>query len=95
MRNAETILSIILDRGYRGLPLNNVYRQLFNPNLYLYGYSRIYKNDGAMTQGVTKETADGMSIKKIENLIEEIRYERFRWTPVRGRTSKSVMRVNL
>ena len=83
MRNAETILSVIRNRGYRGLPLNDVYRQLFNPNLYLYGYSRIYKNDGAMTQGVTKETADGMSIKKIENLIEEIRYERFRWTPVR------------
>jgi group II intron reverse transcriptase/maturase len=36
-----------------------------------------------MTQGVTSETVDGMSIKKIENLIEDIRYERFRWTPVR------------
>ncbi len=83
MRNAETILSVIRDRGDRGLPLGDVYRQLFNSNLYLLAYSRIYKNDGAMTQGVTPETADGMSIKKIENLIENIRYERFRWTPVR------------
>lgn len=83
MRNAETILSVIRDRGDYGSPLNDVYRQLFNPNLYLLAYSRIYKNDGAMTQGVTKETADGMSIKKIENLIEDIRYERFRWTPAR------------
>lgn len=86
MRNAETVLSVIRDRGDRGLPLDDVYRQLFNPNLYLKAYSRIYQNDGAMTLGVTPETADGMSIKKIENLIEEIRYERFRWTPVR-RTS--------
>lgn len=31
MRNAETILSVIRDRGYRGLPLNNVYRQLLIP----------------------------------------------------------------
>ncbi len=83
MRNAETVLSVIRDRGYRGLPLDDIYRQLFNPNLYLLAYSRIYKNDGAMTQGVTSETVDGMSIKKIENLIEDIRYERFRWTPVR------------
>ena len=83
MRNAETILSVIRDRGYRGLPLDDVYRQLFNPNLYLLAYSRIYKNDGAMTQGVTSETVDGMSIKKIEDLIEDIRYERFQWTPVR------------
>ncbi len=83
MRNAETVLSVIRDRGYRGLPVDDVYRQLFNPNLYLLAYSRISKNDGAMTPGITSETADGMSIKKIENLIESIRYERFRWTPVR------------
>ncbi|BAZ14164.1 RNA-directed DNA polymerase (plasmid) [Calothrix sp. NIES-4071] len=83
MRNAETVLSVIRDRGYRGLPLDDIYRQLFNPNLYLLAYSRIYKNDGAMTQGVTSETVDGMSIKKIEDLIEDIRYERFQWTPVR------------
>jgi group II intron reverse transcriptase/maturase len=36
-----------------------------------------------MTRGTTDETVDGMSQVKIERLIEEIRYERFRWTPVR------------
>ncbi len=83
MRNAETVLNVIRDRGYRELPLDDVYRQLFNPNLYLLAYSRIYKNNGAMTPGGTEETVDGMSRKKIESLIEDIRYERFRWTPVR------------
>jgi hypothetical protein len=84
MRSAETVLQVIRDRGKRGLLLEeDVYRQLFNPNLYLLAYSRIYKNDGALTQGVTKETADGMSMKKIETIIEQLRYERFRWTPVR------------
>jgi group II intron reverse transcriptase/maturase len=61
----------------------DVYRQLYNPNLYLLAYSRISKNDGALTPGITKETADGMSMKKIEAIIEQLRYERFRWTPVR------------
>ena len=84
MRSAETVLQVIRDRGKRGLLLEeDVYRQLFNPHLYLLAYSRIYKNDGALTQGVTKETADGMSMKKIATIIEQLRYERFRWTPVR------------
>src|SRR5437899_972962 len=68
MRSAETALQVIRDRGKRGLLLEeDVYRQLFNPNLYLLAYSRMYKNDGALTQGVTKETADGTSMKKIED----------------------------
>jgi len=84
MRTAETALQVIRDRGKRGLLLEeDVYRQLFNPNLYLLAYSRMYKNDGALTPGVTGETADGMSMKKIETIIEQLRYERFRWTPVR------------
>jgi retron-type reverse transcriptase len=84
MRSAETVLQVIRDRGKRGLLLEeDVYRQLYNPSLYLLAYSRIYKNDGALTQGVTEETADGMSMKKIEAIIEQLRYERFRWTPVR------------
>ncbi|GET38415.1 hypothetical protein MiSe_31730 [Microseira wollei NIES-4236] len=34
MRDAETVLNVILDRGQRGLPLGkDVKRQLFNPNL--------------------------------------------------------------
>ena len=83
MRDAETVLGIIQKRGKRQLPIKDVYRQMFNPDLYLRAYSRIYRNTGATTKGVTEETVDGMSMKKIRRIIEEIRYERFRWTPVR------------
>lgn len=83
MRNAETVLGIIHDRGNRGLPLGDVYRQLFNPTLYLLAYGRIYKNAGAMTPGATTETVDGMSMAKIEAIIDALRHERYRWTPVR------------
>ena len=41
MRSAETILGIIRNRGTRGLPVNDLYRQLWNPNLYLMAYGRI------------------------------------------------------
>jgi hypothetical protein len=83
MRDAETVLGIIQDRGKRGLILEDVYRQLFNPSLYLRAYGRIYRNDGAMTPGATAETVDGMSQEKIAAIIEQIRSECYRWTPVR------------
>ena len=83
MRDAETILGIIRERGRRGLPLLDVYRQLFQPSLYLRAYGRISRNKGAMTTGTTPETVDGMSLAKIEKLIDAVRHERYRWTPVR------------
>ena len=86
MRTAKTILELIGKRGEKGLPLERVYKLLFNKNLYLQAYGKIYRNKGAMTHGVTDETADGMSLAKIDAIIEALRYERYQWLPVR-RTS--------
>ena len=83
MRNAETVLNVIRERGERGLPLENIYRLLYNRELYLRAYGHIYSNQGATTEGATAETMDGMSLAKIDRIIEALRYERFRWTPVR------------
>ena len=83
MRNAETVLSIIRERGERRQPVERVYRHLFNRELYLLAYSKLYANDGAMTPGVTAETVDGMSLSKIDAIIEALRFERYHWTPVR------------
>src|SRR5262245_30697424 len=83
MRNAATVLGIIRERGKQGLPLEDVYRQLYNPDLYLHAYDKIRRNDGAMTKGTTPETVDGMSLDKINRLIDDVRHERYRWTPVR------------
>ena len=83
MRKAETILNIVRDRGQRGLPLTGLYRLLYQRDLYLRAYGRLYANRGAMTPGVTAETVDGMSLAKIDTIIEALRFERYRWTPVR------------
>jgi group II intron reverse transcriptase/maturase len=83
MQTANTILTVIRKRGERGLHLERVYRSLFNPQLFLTAYGNLYSNQGAMTKGTTPETVDGMSLAKINSIIEEIRHERFRWTPVR------------
>ena len=83
MRDAETVLGIIRERGRRGLPLERVYRLLFNRDLFLRAYGRIARNRGALTPGATDETVDGMSLAKIDGIIDDLRHERYRWTPVR------------
>ncbi|WTA33973.1 reverse transcriptase/maturase family protein [Streptomyces sp. NBC_00846] len=83
MQSAETVLSILRDRGRRGLPCNEMFRQLFNPQMYLMAYGRLYSNHGAMTPGADGETADGMSLAKIERIIDALRHERFRFKPVK------------
>jgi len=83
MQTANTLLNIIHERGKGGLPLDGpseghlrVYRHLFNRELYLMAYGRIYRNAGAMTHGSTPETVEGgplrgygMSLVKIEAII--------------------------
>ncbi|MFD4977648.1 reverse transcriptase/maturase family protein, partial [Streptomyces sp. NPDC058424] len=83
MQSAETVLGVLRERGRRGLPCNELYRQLFNPQLYLLAYGRLYSNKGAMTPGVSGETVDGMSLGKIEHVIDALRHERYRWSPAR------------
>ncbi|MGB8386042.1 MAG: reverse transcriptase domain-containing protein [Dermatophilaceae bacterium] len=63
--------------------MNELYRQLFNPQLYLLAYGRLYSNHGAMTPGVDGETVDGMSLTKIGRIIDALRHERYRFAPVR------------
>lgn len=83
MRNAATVLGVIRERGKQHLPLERLYRQLFNPELFLLAYGRIYSNTGSMTPGVTAETVDGMSLAKIETIINALRGERYRWRPAK------------
>ena len=73
----------IQERGRNGLHLEDVYRRLFNPDLDLRAYGLMLRNAEALTKGITDDIVDGMSLGKIKTLIEEIRYERYRWTPVR------------
>jgi group II intron reverse transcriptase/maturase len=84
MQDADTYLELIRERGRKGLPLaRDVYKHLLEQKLYLKAYGKIYRNAGATTHGVSEETVDGMSMEKIATIIEALRFERYRWTPVR------------
>jgi len=83
MQDTNVYLGLLRERGSKGLPLQRVYRQLFNPKLYLTAYGKIYRNAGAMTPGATDETVDGMSLDKINTIIAAVRKERYQWQPAR------------
>jgi retron-type reverse transcriptase len=82
MQEAEVVLGVLRERGRKGLPFTQLYRQMFNKSLYLL-FGKLYANKGAMTPGVTGETVDGMSLAKIEAIIGALRAERYRWRPVK------------
>ena len=59
MRTAQTVLTVIQERGKQHKPIERVYKLLFNREFYLNAYAKLYPNNGAMTKGVTNETVDG------------------------------------
>jgi retron-type reverse transcriptase len=83
MQRTDVYLGLLRERGKHGLPLKRVYRQLFNRNLYLTAYGKIYRNAGATTKGVTDETVDAMSLEKIDKIIHVLRTERYEWQPAK------------
>src|SRR5690349_18053142 len=83
MQDARVYLGLVRERGKKGLPLKRVYRQLYNRDLYLIAYGKIYRNQGSLTKGSTPETADEMSLQKIDAIITALRQERYHWKPVR------------
>ena len=83
MQEAEVVLSVLRERGRKGLPCTQLYRQMFNRELYLLAYGNIYSNQGAMTPGASAETADGMSEDKIDQITGLMRQEKYRFSPAR------------
>src|ERR1700689_3370616 len=83
MQEAEVVLDVLRERGRKGLPLTQLYRQMFNKDLYLVAYGRIYSNQGAMTPGPSQDTADGMSEDLIGEVTAQMRRERYRFSPAR------------
>lgn len=83
MQTAEQILQAIRKLGEKRIPLTRVYRCLFSEDLFLAAYDKIGRNKGALTPGTEDDTADGMNLNRIHNIIEQLRQERFRFRPSR------------
>ena len=79
MQKPEVVLNILNARSLNNSEIKDIYRCLFNKEWYLLAYNKLYKNDGALTPGITDETVDGMSLKRIDEIINEMFKEKYKW----------------
>jgi group II intron reverse transcriptase/maturase len=68
------------DPTYR---FKRLYRNLYNPEFFLLAYKNIYANKGSMTPGVDGSTIDGMSLQRIESIIEALKNHSYMPSPAR------------
>lgn len=60
-----------------------LYRNLYNKEFYFEAYAKLYTNKGSNTRGINEDTIDGMSIKRIEKLIEKLKTQTYQPNPAR------------
>src|SRR5690606_16510601 len=74
MRSPNTVLDSLVKQSTREeYKFERIYRNLYNMEFYLMAYAKIYAKEGNMTQGVDGQTIDGMSLERIEKLIESLK----------------------
>ena len=76
----ETLRKHALETQYQ---YERLYRNLYNPQIYLLAYQNLYANKGSMTAGTDGQTISGMSMKRIEALIQKLRDRTYQPHPAR------------
>ena len=79
MQKPEVVLDILNFRSKQNLEIRDIYRCLFNKEWYLLAYNKLANNKGSLTSLEGGETIDGMSLKRIDSIIEEMKFERYKW----------------
>ncbi|MCL2360152.1 MAG: reverse transcriptase domain-containing protein [Candidatus Bathyarchaeota archaeon] len=60
-----------------------LYRYLLRPDIYYIAYKNLYANNGAATQSVNNDTADGFSEEKINQIITILNNEHYKPCPTK------------
>jgi len=84
MRNPIDVLNNLSDKSKDPLyKFQRLYRNLYNPEFYMLAYKNIYANNGSMTPGVSGITVDGMSMQRIERVIDSLKDHSYQPHPAR------------
>ena len=60
-----------------------IYRNLYNEELFLLAYNKIYAKPGNMTKGADGKTVDGTSLERINDIINQLRNGTYKPNPAR------------
>ena len=84
MRNPIDVLNSLEAKAKEeNYQYKRLYRNLYNSEFYLQAYQNIYANEGNMTAGTDGKTIDGMSMERIEKLINSLKDHSYRPNPAR------------
>jgi len=76
-----------------GLPFrkfDDLYSLLYNETLLIQTYGNIQRNKGSLTPGISNETVDSMSLKKIKGIAMKIKSGKFKFAPIRRKFIKKM-----
>lgn len=62
--------------------VDDIYNLVISKDMLLFGYSRIKSNVGSTTGGVTGESGDNFSLRRIEKLHHKLKTNTFTWRPL-------------
>lgn len=79
MQRPEVILGILSKKSMEqsSYVFQRLYRLLFNKEMFMVAYARMSSYEGNMTAGIDNETIDGFSENLVDELIEELKSERY------------------
>ncbi len=84
MNTNHKLLETLHKLGSEGKAVERLYARMLDENLFLAAYANLYSNDGAMTTGVDPEDKiDGMSLSRIQEIIQTLEHNDWKWQPVR------------
>ena len=84
MRNSENVLNSLAEHSQNPkYKFERLYRLLFNENLYALAYQSMAPKTGNMTAGTDGLTISGMSVKRIQSIIDKLRDESYHPHPAK------------
>ncbi|MEH7463812.1 reverse transcriptase domain-containing protein [Bacillus thuringiensis] len=84
MRSPKVVLSSLTSKAKNETYVfERLYRNLYNTEFYLEAYAKLYPNKGSNTKGINDDTIDGMSLQRIERLIEKLKEQTYQPKPAR------------
>lgn len=84
MRSPKNVLESLTSKAAnKDYHYQRLYRNLYNPAFFLLAYERIQAKPGNMTAGSDGKTIDGMSMKRIEALIQKLKDFSYQPKPAR------------
>lgn len=84
MRNPEVVLGNLASKAKEpNYTFQRIYKNLYNMEFFLKAYDKIYAKEGNMTKGTDEKTIDGMSLERIEKIVESLKDETYKPNPAK------------